>query len=338
MSKAERGLRIAIAGATSLRGKQLIEAIESSDLAAADLRLFDEEIVAGLLTEAVGEPALVRTIDEESFSGVRFVFFAGSAKFAERHVGAALAAGSTVIDLSGGLSARPDARSWIPSLDTILEPPFRANGATQTGGVYVSPSAPAQAAIALAAALRGAEGRLRSIVFLQPVSELGIAGIEELESQTVKLLSLQPMPQEVFDAQVAFSLMDRYGPASKERMSVAREGLARDVALYLKGRVPIPGVTLLQAPVFHSHGFMAYAEMDSADRFVERVEAAGLQVASEGESSPTNVSVVGESRPVLGRPERDFNAERGWWIWGAADNLSVAASNAIAIAENLLGS
>ena len=33
--------------------------------------------------------------------------------------------------------------------------------------------------------------------------------------------------------------------------------------------------------------------MDSADHFVDRVEAAGLKVISEGDSSPTNVSVVG---------------------------------------------
>jgi aspartate-semialdehyde dehydrogenase len=338
MSQTERGLRIAIAGATSLSGKQLIEAVGNSNLAAAELRLLDEEFAAGTLTEAGGEPALVKTVDEESFSGARFVFFTGSAAFATRHAEEALAAGSTVIDLSGGLAARPNARFWIPSLDTVLAPPFRANGAAQAGGVYVSPSAPAQTAISLAAALRGLDGRLGSIVFLQPVSELGSAGIEELESQTVKLLSFQPIGREVFDAQVAFNLMDRYGPQSKERLSAARERLARDVARYLTGRVPVPGVTLVQAPVFYSHTFMAYAELDSADSFVERMEVAGLNVVGEGESSPTNVSVAGESRPVLGRPDRDLNAERGWWIWGAADNLSVAASNAIAIAENVLGS
>jgi len=336
MAQAEQGIRIAIAGATSLRGKQLIEAIGSSDLDAAELRLFDEEIADGTLTEAAGEPALVRSVDEESFSGARFVIFAGSAVFAQRHVAAALAAGATVIDLSGGLSARPDARSWIPTLDSILDPPFQRASAASGGGVYVSPSVPSQAAISLAAALRGANGRLRSIVFLQPVSELGIAGIEELEGQTVKLLSLQPMPQELFDMQVAFNLAQEYGPASKANLSASRESLALDVALYLKDRVPVPAVTMLQAPVFHSHGFMAYAEMDSPDHFVDRVEAAGLKVISEGDPSPTNVSVAGESRPVLARPERDRNAERGWWIWGAADNLSVAAANAIAIAENLL--
>ncbi|MGO9642240.1 MAG: Asd/ArgC dimerization domain-containing protein, partial [Candidatus Acidiferrales bacterium] len=164
------------------------------------------------------------------------------------------------------------------------------------------------------------------------------AGIDELESQTVKLLSLQPIGQGIFDAQVAFNLMDRYGPESQDRLSTAREALARDVAKYLKGRAPLPAVTLLQAPVFYSHGFMAYAEIRSADRLAESLAAAGLKFEAETEAAPTSVGVAGEPRPVLGRPEQDPNAERGWWFWGAADNLRVAAANAVAIAENLLGS
>ncbi len=338
MSRAEPGLRIAITGATSLRGKELKEAIESSRLAAAEMRLLDEEIAAGTLTEAGDEPVVVEGVDEDSFVGTRFVFFSGSASFTSRHADAALAAGATLIDMSGGLAARPGARPWIPALDSVLVPPFRTNGAPRSGGIYLSPSAPAQAAISLAAALRRIDARLVSILFLQPVSERGQAGIDELESQTVKLLSLQPIGQGIFDAQVAFNLMDRYGPESQDRLSTAREALARDVAKYLKGRAPLPAVTLLQAPVFYSHGFMAYAEIRSADRLAESLAAAGLKFEAETEAAPTSVGVAGEPRPVLGRPEQDPNAERGWWFWGAADNLRVAAANAVAIAENLLGS
>jgi len=41
---------------------------------------------------------------------------------------------------------------------------------------------------------------------------------------------------------------------------------------------------------------------------------------------------------VLGRPTRDANVERGWWFWGAADNVRVAAGNAVSIAERLRAS
>ena len=46
----------------------------------------------------------------------------------------------------------------------------------------------------------------------EPVSEAGRAGIEELESQTGQLLSFQGVGQPVFDTQVAFNMLDRFGP------------------------------------------------------------------------------------------------------------------------------
>jgi aspartate-semialdehyde dehydrogenase len=98
---------------------------------------------------------------------------------------------------------------------------------------------------------------------------------------------------------------------------------------------------VVQAPVFHSHAFTAYAEFKTPpalEDLVARMEAAGLKVAPASEEAPTNASVAGEVRPVLGQPERDSSIESGVWIWGAADNLRVPVANAVAIAEKLLAS
>ncbi len=50
------------------------------------------------------------------------------------------------------------------------------------------------------------------------------------------------------------------------------------------------------------------------------------------------MNVAGETRPVLGQPERDPGIEKGVWFWGAADNMRVPAATAVAIAEKLLAS
>ena len=107
-------VRVVIAGASSLRGKDLTQCLEESAFPLADVRLVDEEIVAGSLTEVVGEPAVIETVDEESFDRARFAFFAGSVGFSVRHSARAQSSGAVVIDLSGGLAADPGARSWIP--------------------------------------------------------------------------------------------------------------------------------------------------------------------------------------------------------------------------------
>src|SRR5260221_4292597 len=112
MSPSPDAVRVAIAGAASLRGKELKIFLEESNFPASEIRLLDEEIVAGTLTEAGGEPAVIETIDEDSFERVRFAFFTGSAGFSLRHGGEAGAAGATGIDLSGGVGRGSGPQPW----------------------------------------------------------------------------------------------------------------------------------------------------------------------------------------------------------------------------------
>src|SRR5689334_2906473 len=119
----EHSLKVAIAGATSLRGKDLKYWLEEGGFPAGEIRLVDEELASGTLTEVGGEPAIVQSINESSFEGMRFVFFAGSPAFAAQHGPAADRAGASVIDMTGGLWAGARARPWIPRLDALIPPP-----------------------------------------------------------------------------------------------------------------------------------------------------------------------------------------------------------------------
>ena len=104
--------RVAIVGASSLLGKELKQVLEDRNFPASDVILLDESVMAGTLTEAAGEPTFIRALEEDSFEGARFVFFAGTPADAERNWRAAQTAGATVIDLTGALSA---ARGSAPS-------------------------------------------------------------------------------------------------------------------------------------------------------------------------------------------------------------------------------
>ena len=98
--------RVAIAGASSLGSKELKQLLEETSFPATEIRLLDEDVAVGTLTEAGGEPAFIQAVNEKSFERVRFAFFAGAPAFAARHWETAQRAGATVIDLSGGLAAR----------------------------------------------------------------------------------------------------------------------------------------------------------------------------------------------------------------------------------------
>lgn len=333
-ASAQQIRRVAVVGASTLRGRELKELLEGSSLPVSDVRLLDDEIADGLLTEAGGEPVVIHSVDEESFEGVEFAFFAGAPEFTAQHWPEANRSGATVIDLSGALAEVPAAVVWIPALDAVLPPPQ-----PPVGKLFLSPGAAAIVACTISAALARFSVERLVIVFFQPVSERGEPGIEELESQTVNLLSFQPISQQLYDAQVAFNLLAGYGDASHERLADLRAGLARRVAAYLAGRAPVPAIQLVHAPVFYSYAFTAFAELSRAVEAeeIERVLAsAGIQMQAAGEPAPSNVSVAGESRVALARIERDPNLGAGYWLWGAADNVRLTVHNALAIAEKIL--
>src|SRR5213083_3054283 len=112
--------RIVIAGASSLLGAELKSLLEESRFAAWDLRLLDEEIAAGTLTEAGGEPAVIQPVEEGSFDKARFVFFTGSPEFSKVNLAAARASGATLFDLSVGSLGEKETRLWHPRAEVKL--------------------------------------------------------------------------------------------------------------------------------------------------------------------------------------------------------------------------
>jgi aspartate-semialdehyde dehydrogenase len=340
--------RVAIVGASSLPGKELKQVLEDRRFPASDIHLYDESIPAGTLTEAAGEATFIRALEEDSFEGVRFAFFAGAAADAERSWQTAQRAGATVIDLTGALAASGHAAAsaaapiiaWIPSLTSVLPPrPAPRAGGSPRAVAYSSPAAPVIISCTLAAGLEPFAPQRIVVLLFPPVSEQGEAGVEELESQTANLLTFREIAKPVFDAQVAFNLLAGYGEESKPRLADTRAAIARDVAGYLAGRAPIPAIQLVQAPVFYGYAFAAYAEMASQvppAKFEAAFANLGVKFGVPGEAAPSNVSVAGESEIHLARIEPDPSVGNGVWLWGVADNLRLAATNAVRIAEELV--
>ena len=325
--------RIVIAGASSLLGAELKSLLEESRFAGWEFRLVDEEILAGTLTEAGGEPAVIQPVEEGSFEKARFVFFAGSPEFTLRNLKAASGSGAIVIDLSGGIADEAKTVAWFPKLDALLEREFKKDAAA-----YAIPSAAATAAATLALALSKGGMRRLAVVFFQPVSEAGRAGIEELESQTGQLLSFQGVGRPVFDTQVAFNMVDRFGPGSAQRLDAIRERVRVETKASLGKKAAMPAIQVVHAPVFYGTAFSAWAELETSADAVKVARAcsdAGIMLPTEGEGSPSNVGATGEKSIVLAKPEVDPSQPGGWWFWGAADNIRLPAANAVKLAEML---
>lgn len=324
--------RIIIAGASSLLGAELKSLLEESRFAAADFRLVDEEIVAGILTEAAGEAAVIQPVEEDSFDRADVIFFTGSPAFTKADFALAQRSGAIIIDLSGGLKTESGTIAWFTNLE-LLQP----NKIPAERKVFTIPSAAAIAACSLSLALASLNPQYLSFVALQPVSESGKQGIEELEQQTSQLLSFQSVGSPVFDTQVGFNVLDRFGPQSKASLVDARERLRAEVSSILGASFGVPAVQLLHAPVFYGIGFTLsakFAAVIDSGQLLAAVKSAGFHVMKD--SGPSNVSAAGESFIQLAAPEGESIAQDTCWFWGAADNIRLPAYNAVKLAEKLI--
>jgi len=226
--------RIVIAGASSLLGVELKSLLEESRFAASDFRLVDEETVAGILTEAGGEPAVIQPVEEDSFNKAWLVFFAGSPAFSKRNIELARRSGARIVDLSGEFVGQAEAQIWLPKFDGLASSAFRLDAS-----VFAIPSAPAEIIARLRVALRSLKLSALTAVAFQPVSSsAGKAGIEELEAQSGQLLSFQSLGKQVFDAQVAFTMLDRFGVASNQSLQSSLGILRREVRSCLRNETP----------------------------------------------------------------------------------------------------
>jgi aspartate-semialdehyde dehydrogenase len=77
--------KIAIAGASTLVGRELKEALSESPLAAASFVLLDEDEVQGQLDQVGDEIAVVRAIAPDAFERIDFTFFCGTEALTRKH-------------------------------------------------------------------------------------------------------------------------------------------------------------------------------------------------------------------------------------------------------------
>jgi aspartate-semialdehyde dehydrogenase len=170
----------------------------------------------------------------------------------------------------------------------------------------------------------------------EPVSEQGRRGMDELHEQTVNLLSFQQMPTGVFDSQVAFNMIGRYGESSSQSL----EQIERRVSSHLSKLLNVgtmPSLMLVQAPVFHAHTFSIFLEMEksvSVGDFSAALAGEHVEVARSPEDFPSNVNVAGKDH-ILVTLRRDVSNDKGLWLWAAADNLRLAALTAADCASAL---
>ncbi len=326
-----RPWRLGIAGGTGLQAREVAELLPSSALSQAGepvLRYFApgskspasngaesdagaERHLGGLGAEAV----VLEPLNAANLEGLDAVFFAGSA--AETRAAAPLvqAAGAWAVDLGSALA---------PGAKTLRVP---------------HPAAQMLAAVLPALAALGVAATAATV--FEPASERGMAGLEELRDQSLRLLAAQSIPSAVFGAQIAYNLRVELGEEAQPPLAEVAATIAADLrALGASSGFALPALQVLQAPVFHAHIISLLAEWPqppASEALHAALRSAPVAFCAPGEPQPEATSAAGESGVRVGAPQQDLLRPGIYWIPLSADNLRLRAAAAVHLAARALG-
>jgi aspartate-semialdehyde dehydrogenase len=327
--------RVAIVGAGSLKGKDVAEVLEQRNFPSSEIKLLDDDEALGKLEALKDEMTFIQSIREEQFDKVDFTFFAADAKSTRRNWKQVVKAGSSIVDLSDALESEPGAVVRAPWIERQL-------GQTVTPELEPVPVVAADPiAVALALLILRVKAavpvkRAVATVFL-PVSEFGQKGMDELHEQTVNLLSFQQLPKDMFDVQIAFNLVSRYGEKAITTLSSISDRILRHYKKITDDQVTVPSVQILQPPIFHGNAVSLNLQLESAADIAKISSAlAGehISLTPATEDAPSNVNAAGQG-DILVTVTPDAADPNSVWLWATSDNLRVAALIAVELAESM---
>jgi aspartate-semialdehyde dehydrogenase len=322
--------KIAIAGASSLVGKELKDVLSESPLASANFVLLDEEDALGQLDQVGDEVTIVQAIGVDAFDHADFTFFCGTENLTRKHWRQALRAGSALDQETGVLVRAP----WLGIEESAVD-------------LFTPAVVPAHPAVIALALLLGRLHQASAVRFaaatvIEPASEFGRSALDELHQQTVNLLSFTTLPRAIYDAQAAYNLLGGLGESAAVNLRAIEARIRRHYEALTGRRGPALALQVIHAPVFHGHTFSIAVELERP------VEIASLEEALSGEhvdlvledtDSPSNLAATGQDEVLVRlRPEllaRNSTAASRLWLWAASDNLRLHAQNAVACALDL---
>ncbi len=325
---------IALVGSETLLGRELRDLLSHGSFGAAVRLIAGAQESSGVLAEHAGEASILNKLDLAAMDDVVTVILAGDA--ASSQLALQLAPDEPIIDLTHAAEENPRSRLRAP----MVEP----------SAFRVAPDAihsiahPAAIALAVLFQALARDHRLTRWIahIFEPASERGVSGIEELQQQTVSLLSFKSMEKKVFDTQLSFNMLAELGEEAPAQLDEIETRIERHLATLMQNAElsPLPSLKLIQAPVFHGYSFSVWLEFDgeAPDAATLRSQLAGDNINVHGPDvePPNNVAAAGQDGISVGAISRDRNNARALWLWMAADNFRLAGQNALLVAQEIL--
>jgi aspartate-semialdehyde dehydrogenase len=330
MGEVVKLLRVGVAGAAGLLGRELLAAIERSRLPVVELVPLGSADSAGEGVEFQGDDLPLRPPTTE-LAGLDRLFLCAPAEDSLELARRALHARVPCFDLSGALARSED----VPLLDAEGDPDALAE-ALRAPLVSVA-GGPALAWSRVLRALDAEAGLARvQITALESASTAGRRAFAALSHETASLLNQQEAPEPealpwplAFDCHAATDEADLGGRSGRE---AELEGLL----VRLLGREVPLDTTVLRIPTFTGEGAVLAVDLErplGAEEAAARLaKAPGLEVVGHDRAGLRTRAATGRDAVVVGRIREAARAP-GLVLWIASDTQRLTAANAVRLAE-----
>lgn len=327
-------MRVAIVGATGAVGHELLRVLEQSTLNFDELQLYASPRSAGRTLTFAGRELSVQATPEGAIDADVILASAGGS-ISKALAPAWVAGGAVVIDNSSAFRYDPE----VP----LVVPEVNGDAALAHRGIIANPNCTTAIAAVAVAPLHRAFGVRRMIVSTyQATSGAGQKGMDELLTQTHRVLHGQEAGAEVFAYPIPFNVIpqiDAFGENgyTREEMKVVWETrkIIGDESLRIS-------CTAVRIPTLRTHAEAITLELERPATPEQAREllraAAGVEVRDDPASQlyPMPLTATGKYDVEVGRIRSSLVFEGGLDLFVAGDQLlKGAALNAVQIAEYL---
>ena len=330
---------VAIVGATGAVGEVLLELLESRNFPVNNLYLLASERSAGTTLSFKGKRISVQNLAEFDFSQAEIGLFSAGGSISAEYAPKAAAAGCVVIDNTSHFRRDEDIPLVVPEVNSHALARFADRN------IIANPNCSTIQMLVALKPIYDAVGIARiNVATYQAVSGTGKSAIEELASQTARLLNGQPAESKVYPKQIAFNALPHIDTFQENGYTREEMKMVWETQKIFEDETISVNPTCVRIPVFHGHSEAVHIETKEpisaaeAQALLER--APGVEVIDTRNDGgyPTPVSEAAGSDPVyVGRIREDISHPMGLDLWVVSDNLRKgAALNSVQIAEVLI--
>ncbi len=330
---------VAVVGATGAVGEAMLSILEQRNFPVGEVYTLASSKSAGKRIAFKNGSLTIQDLADFDFSKAEIGLFSAGAAVSAEYAPKAAAQGCVVIDNTSQFRYDEDIPLVVPEVNP------EQIAAYKNRGIIANPNCSTiQMLVALKPIYDAAGIKRINVCTYQAVSGTGKEAIEELATQTAKLLNGKPIESRVYPKQIAFNVLPQIdifmeNGYTKEEMKMVWE----TQKIFADDSVKV-NATAVRVPVFYGHSEAVHVETrDKIDVLTTRAlleKAPGVTLLDDRKDGgyPTPVTESsGNDNVFVGRIREDISCANGLDLWVVGDNVRKgAALNSIQIAELLV--